>query len=118
MRDCVGTHLGLPPGQLIRGWSKQPDPDKWLAEQYDAHNAQVIASVPPSQLLIFNVKEGWGPLCKFLGKDVPAEPFPNVNESADIRKAKRVMVGLSYAWIPTTLAIAKLAHVLLKRRFR
>lgn len=30
------------------------------------------------QVLIFNAKQGWEPLCKFLGKPVPSEPFPHV----------------------------------------
>eukprot|EP00931_Biecheleriopsis_adriatica_P077872 TRINITY_DN51354_c0_g1_i1.p1 TRINITY_DN51354_c0_g1~~TRINITY_DN51354_c0_g1_i1.p1 ORF type:complete len:281 (+),score=52.54 TRINITY_DN51354_c0_g1_i1:107-844(+) len=118
MRNYIGTHLGLPPGQLIRGWSKQPDPDGWLAAQYDAHNAQVIASVPRSKLLVFNVKEGWAPLCAFLGKEVPAEPFPNINESADLKKAQTVMVAISYAWLPTVAVVVKLAHECLKQLWR
>lgn len=106
MRNVIGTHLGLPPGQLIRGWSAQSDPDVWLAAQYEAHNEQVRANVPPGKLLVFNVKEGWGPLCAFLGKGVPAEPFPFVNESADLERARRAMVVLSYAWLPAMVAAA------------
>jgi len=29
--------------------------------------------------LVFNVAEGWEPLCAFLGKEVPSVPFPHVN---------------------------------------
>ena len=32
--------------------------------------------MPADQLLVFSVKEGWEPLCEFLGKPVPEEPFP------------------------------------------
>lgn len=35
--------------------------------------------VPPERLLEWNVQEGWEPLCKFLDKEVPDEPFPHVN---------------------------------------
>ena len=44
--------------------------------------------------------EGWGPLCKFLGKEVPDEPFLFVNETEDLNKARRVMVIVSHAWLP------------------
>ena len=37
--------------------------------------------VPPDQLLYFNVAEGWEPLCKFLGKEIPATPFPKANNT-------------------------------------
>lgn len=100
MRGCIGTHLGLPEGALIRGWAQQPDPDAWLAAQYEAHNAHVKANVPAERLLVFNVKEGWAPLCAFLGKDVPAEPFPFVNESAELENAAKMMQRFSYAWLP------------------
>mmetsp|Transcript_54019 Transcript_54019/g.108527 ORF Transcript_54019/g.108527 Transcript_54019/m.108527 type:complete len:282 (-) Transcript_54019:76-921(-) len=43
---------------------------------YLRHNDQVKEAVPPSRLLIFNVKEGWGPLCRFLGVPVLDVPFP------------------------------------------
>jgi hypothetical protein len=115
MRGIVGMHLGLQPGELIRGWRQKPEPDAWLAEQYEAHNAQVQARVPKEQLLVFNVKEGWAPLCAFLGKEVPAQPFPFVNESAEIETAKRAMVMLSYAWLPTVAAAAMLARAGLMR---
>jgi len=114
MRNYIGTHLGLPAGELIRGWAKRPDPDGWLAAQYDAHNAQVRASVPPSKLLVFNVKDGWAPLCTFLGKEVPAEPFPFVNESADLKFATKVMAVLSYAWLPV-IAVSVACLVRLRR---
>ena len=34
---------------------------------------------PKGQLLVYNVKESWEPLCKFLGKEVPNIPFPHKN---------------------------------------
>ena len=35
--------------------------------------------IPRERLLIFNFSDGWGPLCEFLGKPVPDEPFPHVD---------------------------------------
>ena len=115
LRDVVGTHLGLPPGALIRDWARLPDPEAWLARQYEAHNAQVKAHVPSEKLLVFNVKEGWAPLCAFLGKDVPPEPFPNVNESAELAFVARVMKGLTYAWLPAMAVTVALAGAGLRR---
>ncbi len=43
----------------------------------------VRAALPASRVLVFDVAEGWGPLCAFLGKDVPDEPFPHHNLRAD-----------------------------------
>ncbi len=35
--------------------------------------------VAKDRLLEWTVEDGWEPLCEFLGKDVPNEPFPHVN---------------------------------------
>ena len=43
------------------------------------------AFVPPGQLLVFDVKEGWAPLCHFLELPVPDIPFPNINDANEIR---------------------------------
>jgi hypothetical protein len=49
------------------------------------HEADVIASVPADRLLVFEVAEGWEPLCEFLGVGVPDEPFPRSNSAAEFR---------------------------------
>ena len=38
------------------------------------------ALIPDSQLLVFEVKHGWGPLCEFLEVPAPDEPFPRTND--------------------------------------
>mmetsp|Transcript_16583 Transcript_16583/g.23378 ORF Transcript_16583/g.23378 Transcript_16583/m.23378 type:complete len:272 (+) Transcript_16583:104-919(+) len=105
MRNVMGVpNLNLPPGKLIRGYDAEPE--GWLEEQYEAHNAEVISKVPKEQLLIFNVKQGWEPLCEFLGKNVPKESFPNVNESKELQLATTVMKTVSYGWIPFVAGMA------------
>ena len=39
--------------------------------------------VPPEKLLIWNVKEGWEPLCNFLNKPIPSEELPRENKTGD-----------------------------------
>ena len=49
----------------------------------------VKETVPQDRLLVFEAKQGWEPLCKFLNLPIPEESFPNVNDSASmIRKFK------------------------------
>ncbi len=50
---------------------------------YEAHNEAVKAALGPERLLVYEVKQGWAPLCEFLGVPVPAEGFPNVNSSQE-----------------------------------
>ena len=51
-----------------------------LMKAFSDHNEAVKASIPESQLLVFEVKEGWEPLCRFLDMPVPDEPFPRSND--------------------------------------
>ena len=56
---------------------------------YGMHNQQVRDMVPKGQLLEYNVKEGWEPLCAFLEIDVPDRPFPHLNEGGSIKAVMR-----------------------------
>src|SRR5262245_44871541 len=64
-----------------------------MLERYARHLAEVRAAIPAERLLVFDVREGWEPLCAFLGVPVPATPFPRVNDSAHMRR----IVALIYA---------------------
>jgi hypothetical protein len=48
--------------------------------------------VPKERLLLFNVKEGWEPLCKALGKEIPDIPFPRINDGQAIDRMAKDMV--------------------------
>ena len=50
---------------------------------FRSHNANVIKKVPKEKLLIWNLKDGWDPICKFLNVPVPDEPIPVVNKTTD-----------------------------------
>ena len=51
--------------------------------QYRSHNAAVKALVPPSQLLVYRVGEGWERLCQFLQVEVPHSAFPHENKAGE-----------------------------------
>ena len=55
---------------------------------YREHNA-MVQRLAGDRLLVFNTKQGWEPLCSFLGKDVPSVPFPHVNKTEDHRELFR-----------------------------
>ncbi len=60
--------------------------DKDYAIQvFNDHVEEVKGSISSDKLLIFNVKEGWQPLCEFLDVPVPDRPFPHANHRSLIR---------------------------------
>ncbi len=53
----------------------------YALEIFQQHIEEVKQRVPTDKLLVYNVKEGWEPLCAFLGVEVPANtPFPHLND--------------------------------------
>ncbi|HKJ72815.1 MAG TPA: sulfotransferase [Alphaproteobacteria bacterium] len=51
-----------------------------MIASYHAHNDEVRRVIAPERLLEYEVKQGWEPLCKFLGVPVPDTDFPHANE--------------------------------------
>lgn len=75
---------GSPVGPMLRGnisrlFDNRLDDRDHMMACFEKHCAEVVAGVPADRLLVFEAKEGWGPLCDFLGVDAPDEPYPHVN---------------------------------------
>jgi Sulfotransferase domain len=51
-----------------------------MIAQMERHNDEVKRVVPSDRLLVWEVGEGWGPLCEFLELPVPDAPLPHANE--------------------------------------
>ncbi len=85
---------------------------------FERHAWEVKEKVPPQRLLVFEVREGWGPLCEFLGVEEPDEPFPHVNSSTDRRWLVRGVIATSYAAPVAAGALAGTALIWTVRRFR
>jgi hypothetical protein len=54
-----------------------------VLRRFQEHNDRVRRGIVPERLLVYQVSQGWGPLCDFLGVEQPDEPFPRLNEGAD-----------------------------------
>jgi hypothetical protein len=90
----------------------------YAIEMFHRHNEEVRRRVPPERLLVYDVKEGWAPLCDFLGVEVPDEPFPHLNHTREMRRRLLGLVAASAA-VPILAGagvIVALAYLL--RRFR
>jgi hypothetical protein len=68
------TTAGIPP----RAFADVTDRDSAIAA-YRANNARVRELIPADRLLVFNVAEGWDPLCRFLDVPLPDTPFPKTH---------------------------------------
>jgi hypothetical protein len=71
-----------------------------MATAMEAYNTEVIASVPAERLLVWQIGDGWDPICEFMDLPVPNEPFPHVNESAGFEAGiVRFGLGAINAWL-------------------
>jgi len=57
-----------------------------MRHTYRSHNAYVLHSAPKDQLLVYELKQGWGPLCEFLNVPIPDKPFPHKNKKGSINQ--------------------------------
>ena len=61
-----------------------------MIQNYKKHNLYVQSRVPSNNLLVWNVKDGWEPLCQFLNLSVPNEPIPHANRTGDEEYIKKM----------------------------
>ncbi len=59
---------------------------KAVIQKYNEHNEEALRLIPKDRLLVYNVKDGWEPLCNFLQVPVPSTPLPKSNTKEDFRK--------------------------------
>jgi hypothetical protein len=50
---------------------------------YERHNEEVRSSVAPERLVDWRPGDGWAPICRALGLQVPDQPFPHLNTRAE-----------------------------------
>ena len=55
-----------------------------LRTRYKQHNLYVKTNCKKEEILLFQLGDGWEPLCKFLNKPVPDVPFPHMNRMGSV----------------------------------
>ncbi|MEM5517324.1 sulfotransferase family protein [Henriciella sp. AS95] len=67
---------------LERSFGDARDKDA-LIRAFEAHEAKVKAAIPDDRLLVHSAKDGWQPLCDFLGVAVPDGDYPRTNSKEE-----------------------------------
>jgi hypothetical protein len=85
---------------------------RFAVEVFNRHNEEVKRLVPKDRLLVYEVSEGWGPLCEFLGVPVPeGKSFPRLNDAAELRA--RIRRGVVIVQTVALTALTALVIVIL-----
>ena len=92
---------------------------KAAKDRYREHYALVRRTVPKDKLLEYKLSSGWGPLCAYLGKDIPDLDFPKVNETASMHEKIQIIIrrGLKSIFIKLMLYIGPFFLALLVWRY-
>lgn len=63
----------------------RPEDREAAIAAFNRNTAEVIAAIPASRLLVYEVGDGWEPLCRFLDLPVPDQPYPSSNSTEEFR---------------------------------
>lgn len=82
---------------------------------FERLNEDVKERVPSERLLVYDVKEGWAPLCEFLGVKAPEdEPFPHLNDTTTFRRLVRRRSAFAYTLAAVIVLAVASALVILR----
>lgn len=113
LEPVMGTHIGRMNLMATRAYWEGETREQIKANAkviYKRHFVQIRDAVPEDRLLNFEMRDGWAPLCEFLGKDQPKEPFPWINEQEEY--ARRVWeFQKQFLWSFGNWSISKAAPV-------
>ena len=87
------------------------DDRAFMTDYFKRWNEAVIAEVPADKLLVFQAKDGWEPLCAFLGVPVPPEPYPRVNSREEMNERFANQVQQMQSTSPTAEQMAAMARM-------
>ncbi|CAG8151240.1 unnamed protein product [Penicillium salamii] len=85
---------------LFRG-----DFERYGRQAFVEHYDHVRQVVPADNLLEWNPKEGWEPLCKFLGKPIPSTSFPRANDAAVFKNKSASVVRSAFLRLGKRLSV-------------
>ncbi|MFT5663030.1 MAG: hypothetical protein ACI9JR_000411 [Gammaproteobacteria bacterium] len=65
----------------------------FMVPYFEKRNKEIIDAFPADRLLVYQVNEGWEPLCKFLGVPVPDTDFPRINSRDETKELFEEMIA-------------------------
>lgn len=115
MERLVGCPVSQTVWKLYMGLSgvssmKKTKDKRVMRIAYDRHYDLIRRLVPPGQLLECKLGDGWEPICTFLDKPIPSQPFPRLNESKELAKKFTILhrvsiiLGMIKICVPLILA--------------
>lgn len=67
-----------------------------LIRRFNEHIAEVRDNIEPERLLVFEVVDGWEPLCNFLELPAPDVAFPHINDTEAVQGIIRTIMDKGF----------------------
>lgn len=65
----------------------------FMVPYFEQRIEEIKQALPSERLLVYEVKQGWQPLCDFLGVPLPDSPFPHVNSREETARLIEGMIS-------------------------
>ncbi|TCK18551.1 hypothetical protein DFR30_1829 [Thiogranum longum] len=67
----------------------------YMVDFFTRRSAEIVASIAADRLLVYQVSEGWEPLCRFLDVPVPDMAFPRINSRDETKQLLSNLIAAS-----------------------
>ena len=67
-------------------FEKRVDDREFILDVYHKNTQRVLKEISPERLLHYQPGDSWEPLCRFLDVEIPEEPYPHSNNTAEFRE--------------------------------
>ena len=76
---------------VLRDFGEKVHERNFMVPYFEQRNASIKQTISDERLLVYEVKQGWEPLCNFLGLPIPDEPFPRVNSREETERLVKMV---------------------------
>jgi hypothetical protein len=67
----------------------------FMVSFFNNRNAEIINAIATDRLLVYQVQEGWKPLCEFLDVPIPDTGFPRINSRDETKELLATLIAAS-----------------------
>jgi hypothetical protein len=68
---------------------------KYMIDFFENRTSEIINAIAADRLLVYQVSEGWRPLCEFLDVTIPDMAFPNINSRDETKQMLSSLLAAS-----------------------
>jgi len=78
---------------VLRDFGDRVHDRDFMVRYFEDRNELIKKALPAERLLVYEVKDGWEPLCAFLGVSIPTRPYPRVNTRKETEKIMEMITS-------------------------